>query len=299
MHYIVLDMEWNQPWDMKKAIREPIYLKGEVIQIGAVKLDDKFNISDTFKVLISPVFYKKMHSKVSKLTKIKTSDLKNGLPFNEAFEQFKLWCGEDFVFLIWGWDDIPMLKDNMIVFGADVSWLPRWYNVQMIYDQQIARENRQHSLADAMDRVGETLIDAHDAFNDAYGTARVCLHLDMQKGFEEYVHIETKRRISKLKLIKEYTSRKLAETDAELYSYECPVCMKTVNCDDMLTYKWGRQIGIARCSCGKELFVRIKMRKKDENTIRVDRTVLELDDENIAFYNAELKKKSTNAPIGV
>ena len=299
MQYIVLDMEWNQPWDMKKAIRVPIYLKGEIIQIGAVKLDDKFNIVDTFKALISPVYYKKMHSKVSKLTKIKTSDLKNGLFFKDAIEKFKAWCKDDFVFLIWGWDDIPMLKDNMIIFGCDTDWLPRWYNVQMIYDQQIAKENRQHSLADAMERVGETLIDAHDAFNDAYGTARICLHLDMQRGFDEYVHIETKRRIAKLKLIKEFPSRKLAENDAELYTYECPVCSKTVSCSDLLTYKWGRQIGIARCGCGKELIVRIKMRKKDESTIRVDRTVLEPDEENIAVYETELKKKNSNILIEV
>ena len=74
MQYIVLDMEWNQPWDMKKAIREPIYLKGEVIQIGAVKLNDSFEIVDTFKALISPVYYKKMHSKEKEM-RLKTSQM--------------------------------------------------------------------------------------------------------------------------------------------------------------------------------------------------------------------------------
>ena len=290
MQYIVLDMEWNQPWDMKKAIREPIYLKGEVIQIGAVKLNDSFEIVDTFKALISPVYYKKMHSKVSKLTKIKTGDLKNGRPFKEAFESFRTWCGDEFVFLIWGWDDIPMLKDNMTVFGVDDSWLPQWYNVQMIYDQQIAKEKRQHALSDAMERLGESLVDAHDALNDAYGTARVCLHLDMKKGFEEYVQIEIKRKIAKLKLVKEFTSRTEADRDGEIYSYTCPMCNKTVQIEDLLTYKWGRKIGIVKCNCGEELLVRIKTRKKDEKTLRVDRTVSELDEENIAFYNEQKKK---------
>ncbi len=295
MQYIVLDMEWNQPWDMKKAIRSPIYLKGEIIQIGAVKLDERFNIIDSFKILIAPQYYKKMHSKVSKLTKITTGDLKSGVPFKDAFKLFKNWCGEEFVFLIWGWDDIPMLKDNMTVFGSDESWLPRWYNVQMIYDQQIAKEGRQHALSDAMEKLGETLIDAHDALNDAYGTARVCLHLDMKKGFEDYVQIEIKRKIAKLKLIKDFTSRRASQTDPEVHSFICPMCNKTVTCDDMLTYKWGRKIGIAKCACGEDFFVRIKSRKKDENTIRVDRTVSEVDEENLAFYNAQIERKEIEA----
>ncbi len=290
MQYVVLDMEWNQPWDMKQARKKPLYLKGEIIQIGAVKLDEKFNIIDTFKVLIAPRFYKKMHSKVSKLTKIKTGDLKEGLPFEEAFAGFKEWCGTDFVFLIWGWDDIPMLKDNMTVFGEDEDWLPKWYNVQTIYDQQIAKEGRQHALSDAMEKLGETLIDAHDALNDAYGTARVCLHLDMQKGFEDYVAVEIKRKIAKLKMVKEFPSRSVAEKDEELHSFTCPMCNKTILCNDMLTYKWGRQIAIPECACGEKFYVRIKFRKKDENTFRVDRTVTELEEKDIEFFEHEKEK---------
>ena len=290
MQYIVLDMEWNQPWDMKQAKKKPIYLKGEIIQIGAVKLDENFKIVDTFKVLISPRYYKKMHSKVSKLTKITTGDLKSGLIFEEALAKFKNWCGDDFVFLIWGWDDIPMLKDNMVIFGEDENWLPKWYNVQTIYDQQIAKEGRQHALSDAMERVGETLIDAHDALNDAYGTARVCLHLDMKKGFEDYVAVEIKRKIAKLKMVKEFPSRQLLEKDEELHSFTCPMCNKTILCNDMFTYKWGRKISIEECSCGQKFFVRMKSRKKDEVTIRVDRTVTELNDENEDFYYEQLEK---------
>ena len=292
MQYIVLDMEWNQPWDVKQAKKKPIYLKGEIIQIGAVKLDECFNIIDTFKVLISPRYYKKMHSKVSKLTKIKTGDLKNGLTFEEAFALFKEWCGSEFVFLIWGWDDIPMLKDNMIVYGEDENWLPKWYNVQTIYDQQIAKEGRQHALSDAMEKLGETLLDAHDALNDAYGTARVCLHLDMKKGFDDYVAVEIKRKIAKLKLVKEFLSRSMAEKDEQMHSFTCPMCNKTVAFDDMLTYKWGRQIAIVDCACGERFFVRIKFRKKDEMTYRADRTVNELTDENIEFYNAQIEKRN-------
>ena len=36
MNYIVLDMEWNQPFNMKSMIKKPLMLHGEIVQIGAV-----------------------------------------------------------------------------------------------------------------------------------------------------------------------------------------------------------------------------------------------------------------------
>ena len=40
MQYIVLDMEWNQPWPGSYAAQKvlPVQIHGEIIQIGAVRL---------------------------------------------------------------------------------------------------------------------------------------------------------------------------------------------------------------------------------------------------------------------
>ena len=42
MNYIVLDLEWNQAMSSDSAIfkKLPIHLRGEIIEIGAVKLND-------------------------------------------------------------------------------------------------------------------------------------------------------------------------------------------------------------------------------------------------------------------
>lgn len=47
MHYITLDLEWNQAYQQKAlAVQKRLEcrLRGEVIQIGAVKLDEGMNI---------------------------------------------------------------------------------------------------------------------------------------------------------------------------------------------------------------------------------------------------------------
>lgn len=45
---IVLDLEWNQPFSMRSMITTPVRLHGEIIQIGAVKLNEQLEIVDTF-----------------------------------------------------------------------------------------------------------------------------------------------------------------------------------------------------------------------------------------------------------
>ena len=42
MDYIVLDMEWNQPWPGSPSSRKvlPVHIRGEIIQIGAVRVTE-------------------------------------------------------------------------------------------------------------------------------------------------------------------------------------------------------------------------------------------------------------------
>ena len=120
MQYIVLDMEWNQPWpgspSAKKVLPSPI--RGEIVQIGAVRMPRDGEVADEFQTLIRPAYYKKMNRKVASLTGIKDSVLKErGKPFREAMQAFHDWCGEDAAFLTWGFDDIVILKENLTLYG--------------------------------------------------------------------------------------------------------------------------------------------------------------------------------------
>ena len=134
MEYIILDLEWNQPWpgspSAKKVLPSPI--RGEIVQIGAVRLREGGDLSDEFQTLIRPAYYKKMNRKVAKLTGIKDTLLQEqGRPFREAMDAFRSWCGENAAFLTWGFDDITILKENLTLYGMDTAWTDRWYNAQL------------------------------------------------------------------------------------------------------------------------------------------------------------------------
>ena len=117
MDYIVLDMEWNQPWPGSPSARKvlPVQIRGEIIQIGAVRVREDQTVADEFQVLIKPKYYRRLNRRVSKLTGIKEAQLREeGVSMQEAMEKFRTWCGEDVIFLTWGFDDITILKENLL-----------------------------------------------------------------------------------------------------------------------------------------------------------------------------------------
>ena len=94
MNYIVMDMEWNQPWPGSPSAKKvlPVQIRGEIIQIGAVRVTEDQQVADEFQILIKPKYYRHLNRRVSKLTGIKESRLREeGVPFDEAIAEFRKW----------------------------------------------------------------------------------------------------------------------------------------------------------------------------------------------------------------
>ncbi len=190
MNYIVMDMEWNQPWPGSPSAKKvlPVAIRGEIIQIGAVRVTEDQTVADEFQIMVKPKYYRHLNRRVSKLTGIKESRLREeGVPFPEAMEAFQAWCGEDIVFLTWGFDDIGILRENLQLYGLDMGFTGKWYNAQMMFNAQTDGSTSQKALKTAMEVFGiEATRPAHDALGDAYHTALICARLDLKRGAVEY-----------------------------------------------------------------------------------------------------------------
>ena len=188
MAYIVLDLEWNQP-PMGESIasetEDSPRLRGEIIQIGAVRLNETWEIDGSFEMLVRPIRYTKMNPKVRQITGIDNEALLTGKSFPEALAAFTEFCGENCRLITWGRDDIHILKDNLALHGIAPEEIAPCYNAQWIYGRQIAKSKKQVSLSDAVAFLGEPEYQAHDALNDARSTALVCRHLNMEAGIAE------------------------------------------------------------------------------------------------------------------
>ena len=75
MNYIVFDLEWNQSNTGKDE--EVKTVPFEIIEIGALKLNDNFEITGEFNRLIKPQIYHEMHHITRKLIHLQIEELEN------------------------------------------------------------------------------------------------------------------------------------------------------------------------------------------------------------------------------
>ena len=280
MNYIIFDLEWNQPADLSAAVTEPLLLTGEIIEIGAVKLDDDFKPVDELRLYITPKHYTRMHKRIAALTGIRDKDLMTrGIPFPEAFAQFRSWCGEEYRFMTWSMSDMPMLIDNMLLHGIDVSELPVCYDIQRIFGREIMRSDTRYALDTALAILKLTGDTAHDALNDSRNTAKVCGQLDLEVYLEEYgaqVFAEQPRPDI-------YRDHREALDDPRLAAFTCPWCGGEVQCEP-----WIRG---DRCymTCGvcpeeDEFLLQLSLSRQRTDAYRVRRLVYEMSDDLWDIY---------------
>ena len=289
MDYVIMDMEWNQPMPGRDKTAHPVPLTGEVIQIGAVKLDSDLCKVDTFKIGISPKYYKKMNYMVRKITRITDADLKKGVSFPQAMEAFRRWCGEDYVFVTWGADDIPLLRENLRIWKMDEEWLPTVYNLQIIFDMQVAQEHQPCSLVRATEKIGRQGMTAHDALHDAVNTAQICQCLDMEKGVAEYAEDYFKQASLRSEDFAAICkTRAGALRSSKVCEFECPDCRQKVRCGRWLDQSAEKHIALADCPGGERFFVRVKLVKLPDGRYGTKRTVYPLDENRLAYYEAKV-----------
>ena len=190
MNYIVLDLEWNQA--AYKSVEEED-LPFEIIEIGAVKMDQNTNILGEFQRLIRPQVYPFLVRRTKQLTGWKDKDLEEkGIYFEDACAEFLKWCGNDCMFLVWGGSDLTQLERNMAYFEIKIPWkYPLTYlDVQKLYALQEGEGKVRRSLDVVAERYElESDRPFHHAVDDAWYTAQIFKRIDRKK-YEDYYSID-------------------------------------------------------------------------------------------------------------
>ena len=304
MNYIVLDMEWNQPWPGSPSAKKvlPVHIRGEIIQIGAVRVTEEQLVTDEYQVMVRPKYYRRLNRRVSKLTGIKEEQLREeGIPFPEAMEQFRAWCGEDIVFLTWGFDDIGILQENLKLFGLETEWTDRWYNAQMMFNAQTDGSNAQKALKTAMEMFEiQPTRPAHDALGDAYHTALICAMLDLPRGIREYgtalkshengFHGADIPGCICRSVHRDYKDKFAALAAMSGEENICPLCGSR-----MLGSRWFAQPGhrymdLTTCPEHGKFLIRIRLSDQPDGTIRVSRLTYEATSEAAEAYARRAEK---------
>ena len=256
MHYIVLDLEWNQPVSFHSSAYKQIgdKLLFEIIQIGAVKLNKRFKIIGETNILISPTYYKRLHPYVRRMTKLTQAELEDKPAFPDAMKQFMKFCGKDAILCTWGADDISVLKQNADCFSY-TDKLPKAYNIQRLYADVFKLGNSQTALKSAMEQLSiaqEENRAFHHALHDAYYTALVMQKLPNPKKIAEYEqeprkfgHSSGRRRFRSTHTVQTVTA---GLQHKDVLTPACPTCKKNAALTtELIPQSPGRYIALCKC----------------------------------------------------
>lgn len=229
MNYIIFDLEWNNAYNYKTG-------KGinEIIEIGAVKLNSRLKITDSFKMLIKPRISKKLGSRFKNLTHITNQEIKeNGFDFEDAFNEFASWCGKgENVFLSWSNSDLYTLIDNFKRFKgtASIDFMKLYADAQkycMAFIDEADMSN-QISLSNCAEKfnIEVDTSNLHRALEDCFVTAYCFKKVFDKKKFAGYVKKCDTAFFERL-IFKPYFISKPVFEDFDLskVKIECPDCL--------------------------------------------------------------------------
>lgn len=190
MQYVIIDLEWNNAYSKKTA-----GFINEIIEIGAVKVDENFDTVDTFSCIVRSQIGRKLRGSVKKLTNLTNDDISTGVPFTKAFSLFRDWLSEqETVIMSWGDSDIRALLENYEYF-CGIKTIPflRYYCDLQRYFQRIKkrRPDQQAGLITAAQEVG---IDPegythHRALGDSLLTADIFEIIYDEANFKKEVRV--------------------------------------------------------------------------------------------------------------
>ena len=143
MNYIIIDFEMNPVADEYKAERQ--ICNAEIIEIGAVIMDESFMVLGEFKTLVKPQYNDSIYKRYETLTGISTQMVYGAPTFATAYEEFVNWCesfGKEYEVYAWSENDYNQLVAEMKLKQYSckdkMGLLANWYDFQKEYTKKDA-----------------------------------------------------------------------------------------------------------------------------------------------------------------
>lgn len=312
MNIIVMDLEWNQNSLGKKERNsdQPVF---EIIEMGAVKLNENYEITDKFSQLIKPQIYHTMHKITADLIHLQMKELKNGKDFSTVMKDFMEWCGEDYIFATWGPLDLLELQRNIKYYNLEsLSDKPiKYYDVQKLFSLGIMKEKTRKTLEFAIDYFNiEKDIPFHRAFSDAYYTAKVFQKL-VNPDILQFVSFDTfhipKNKKEEIKIAfpgyfkyisRGFQTKSEVMEDREVSSTKCYLCHRNLK----KKIKWYSPNGknynsIAYCDIHGYIKYKCRVKKSENGKYYAIKTSKFITEEKMIKLQEELKKIKENKKI--
>lgn len=186
MKHVVVDLEMNPVSREFREVRRK--LNEEVIEIGAVRLDENFQQEAEFQCYVKPE-YGPIKKHITSLTGITQAMVADKKTYAACFQDFVDWVGEEETKIYsWSMSDIKQLRSECRykLPDFDIEWLnERWVDLQQEFDDRLSLHNSlalKHALG-AMDHKFEGT--QHTALADAINTSAILTLMQDDAKFKE------------------------------------------------------------------------------------------------------------------
>lgn len=272
MNYIVLDLEWDSGF-------HPKYKRfiNQILQIGAVKLDENLQFIDSFEVCICSSFTKRVSGRFSRLTGITTQKMREGVSLDHAVNMYNNWAGNDTVTMTWSNSDLFAIRENEeLLLHGERFYIEKYIDLQRYIQGEMARNGidtkNQISLADAAALFDISTQDysLHTARDDSL----VCVKL-LQKTFNNMRFTAMikdtrdpqfyKRLCFKPYYINDINDPQIDKNELEFF---CEACGKMLKRISKWKYRNRSFVANHRCNlCEKNYCARISFRKNYDDIV--------------------------------
>ncbi len=179
MNYIIFDIEATC-WDGAAPSDTQ-----EIIEIGAVLLNDYSEVIGTFDKFIRPIVHPTLSIFCKRLTSIQQEDVDRSKKFPQVIEAFQDWAeiyDEDYTLCSWGDFDRKIMIDNCELHQLDSYWVDQHINVKKQY-KNIRGLKKTRGLRTSVEKEGFEFTGIHHrAISDAENLAKIFI-----KYFDEWV----------------------------------------------------------------------------------------------------------------
>lgn len=239
MSLVILDLEWNTAFCKKLG-----KYVNEIIEFGAVKLDQKLNVIDTFSTFVKPTVATEIHPCVKDIINIDFKELENAeLTFPYVLDKFAEFLG-DSTLLTWSNTDLHTLIDNcqLHFMEANLPFMSKYCNLQKYceYSLGVSSSKRMLGLSSCAQVLGfvEGENQTHRALEDVMLSLKCLKALYNRRHFEEFQEVCDDEFYKKLTFKNKYiTNINSPHIDREQIFFDCPEC--NVRC--VRKSKWSKQ----------------------------------------------------------
>lgn len=242
MGYIVLDLEWNSAYYKPQG-----RFLNEIIQIGAVKLNESFEIVDTFQMYIKSKIVKKLSNRTINLTGITNEQMNSGVSFREAVTRYNNWAGIGNITMTWSDSDLYAIVENSRIFlDNSLKFSLGGYLDLQSYIQGELRLlghaiTNQISLANAAEMLGISTegFELHNAKDDAYISAIMLRRTYNKERFVKLIRDTSDNSFYDRLFFRAYCISNIKDSriDKKALKFSCPKCKKPIKTNSKWRYK--------------------------------------------------------------